>query len=138
MEDIRPAKPLMPPKKPPSIQKSVQQLTQEFRDLLSEKVRELQETPQYARVPLQLLPLTSQQMSAQPTQGLVGCCPYILVLSQLQLCLCACIGAGSVLLIAGLYSLDALRHCCADIVTPPPGKCVLLLRLTYYVYMPRE
>ena len=38
MEDIRPAKASLPPKKPPSNQKSVQQLTQEFRDLLSEKV----------------------------------------------------------------------------------------------------
>ena len=41
MEDIRPARPPPLPKKPPSIQKSVQQLTQEFRDLLSEKVCEL-------------------------------------------------------------------------------------------------
>lgn len=39
MEDIQPAKiRAAPPKKTSSIQKSIQELTQEFKDLLSEKV----------------------------------------------------------------------------------------------------
>lgn len=39
LEDIQPAKSrAAPPKKAPSIQKSIQELTQEFKDLLSEKV----------------------------------------------------------------------------------------------------
>ena len=39
LEDIQPRKARAPaPPKPPSIQKSVQELTQDFKDLLSEKV----------------------------------------------------------------------------------------------------